>query len=85
MQQAWHVQRVANRAQRQMRGGERHAQVGGDEHHHGQRRSRALGDVFGMAGKGDTRLVDQAFLHRRSHHGAEFAGKAAIDGAIDQR
>ena len=35
-----------------MRGRERHAQDSGGEHHHGQRRARALGEVFGVAGEG---------------------------------
>jgi hypothetical protein len=68
-----------------VRGRKCHPQLAGQQQHHRRGRVRALGDVLGVAGKGDTGLVEQALLYRRGHHRAEFSGQAAIDRAIDQR
>ena len=45
--------------------------------------ARALGEILGMAGEHDARIVDHAFLHRRGHHGVELAAQAAVDRAIE--
>ncbi len=65
-----------------MRGGERHAQAAADQHHHHMRGARALGQVLGVAGEVDARVVDHAFLDRRGHHRVVFAAQATVDRAV---
>ncbi|MNN28621.1 hypothetical protein D3C81_1422000 [compost metagenome] len=86
------VECVRHRAQRQVGGGQRHAQhgvvVGGlraGQHHHHARHGGALGQVFGVAGERHARVVDRALLHRRGDHRRVFAGLQAVDGGIEQR
>ena len=45
--------------ERQVRRRERHAQPAADQQHHGQRRPRRFGEVFGVAGERDARVVDR--------------------------
>jgi hypothetical protein len=68
-----------------MRGGERDAQAAAHEHHHHVDTARLLGEVFRVAGKRNSRVVDDALLHRRRDHRGIFAGEAAPHRAIEQR
>ena len=73
---------IADRAQRQVRGGQRHAQRARGQQHDRVRRMRARREVFGVAGEVHAGVVDDALLHRRRDHGGELATQAAVDGAI---
>ena len=42
-----------------------------DQHHHHLRGAGLLGKKFGVAGEGNTGIVDYAFVHRRSDHAGE--------------
>ena len=85
LQQSGRAQCIADGSQRQVGGGERHAQTPCHQHHDRKRRVGACGDVFGVTHEGEARLDDEALLHRCGDAGAEFAGEAAVHGAIDQR
>ena len=70
----------------QVRGGERHAQAAA------QASiittcvcARLLGKEFGVAGKGDAGVVDDALLHRRGDHGVVFAREAASEREVEHR
>ncbi|MNS97900.1 hypothetical protein D3C72_1322490 [compost metagenome] len=96
LQQQRDGKRIRHRAQRQVGGGQRHAQHGAvvrglraGQHHHHARHAGAVGQVFGMAGEGDAGVVDGALLHRRRDHcgipGRGLAARAAAaDGGIEQ-
>jgi hypothetical protein len=61
----------------------RDAQPAADQHHH-DRRAGALGEVLGVTGERNAGVVDDAFLHRRGHHGLVFAGQTALHRPIEQ-
>jgi len=44
----------------------------------------ALPQIFGVAGEGDTGIVDYALVNRRRDDGVEFPGDGAIDRAIHE-
>jgi hypothetical protein len=68
--------------QRQMRGGERHAQSAADEHHDHVRRLGARGEVLGVAGEREPGVVYHRLVHRRRYHRVELARKATLRCAI---
>ncbi len=55
------------------------------QHHHDARRSGALGQVFGVAGKRNARVVDDALLHRRCDDCIVFTGHRTADRPIERR
>ncbi|MOA16755.1 hypothetical protein D3C78_1369850 [compost metagenome] len=64
-----------------MSGDQRDAQSSGGQHHHYLGCVGQLGEEFGVAGEGDSALVDHALVHRRGDHSGEVAVQAALAGA----
>ena len=89
LNQAIDAQGIGHGAQRQMGGGERHAQhARGDRGARGQHHDHALDaatrcQVFGMAGEGRSGIVDDALVHRRGHDRGVAAGACAVDGFVE--
>ena len=69
---------------RQMGGGQSHAQAAAGQHHHHLTGAAFFGQVFGVAGKGDAGIVENAFIQRRSHQRGKFARVHALIGAVEQ-
>ena len=71
---------VGHGPQRQVGGGQRHAQAGAGEHHH----RMAAGDLrqeLGVAAEGDARIVDDPLVHRAGDQRRIAALQAAKGGA----
>ena len=63
-----------------MRGGQSHAHPAADQHHHDLRCAGLLGQKFGVAGKRNTRIVDDALVHGGGRHAGELAALATLQG-----
>jgi hypothetical protein len=83
------VERAGHVLQRDVDRGGHDAQVGAGEHHHHAVDARQMGEILGMAGKGEARPVDQRLLvdgsggqRRRlaAHHQVHGAGDDGDDG-----
>jgi hypothetical protein len=80
---AVHRQRISHLPQRQVGGGERHAQAVRHQQHHHLRGPAAGGEVLGVAAEGDAGVVDDALVERGGDHRVEAAFEAAPDGVIE--
>ena len=69
---------IGHFAQRQMCRRQRHAHAATGQHHHHQRCMRLFGEEFGVSGKGNARIIDDALVHGCGDHAGEFAGQAAL-------
>jgi hypothetical protein len=69
--------------ERQVGGGEGHAQAAAHQHHHHQRGGGGFGEVFGVARKRHAGLADDALVHRRGDHAGKLARLAAGDGPVE--
>ena len=69
---------------RQVGGGQRHAQAAAGEHHHHLAGAAFFGQVFGVAGKRNAGIVENAFVQRRGHQRGKFARLHALIGAVEQ-
>ena len=73
---------IRHRAQRQVRGHQRHPQAVGGEHHHHLFGVGQIGQKLGVAGEGNACLIDHALVHRGGDHGGKVAVDAALGGAL---
>ncbi|MNM87539.1 hypothetical protein D3C81_997220 [compost metagenome] len=76
--QAFRGDGVGYIAQGQVSGHQGHTQAASGQHHHHLRGAGEVGEEFGMAGKGDTALVDHTLVHGRGDH----PGKMPIQAAL---
>ena len=60
------------------------AQATAGQHHHHPTRARPLGQVFGMAGEGNTGIVDHPLVHRRRDHRGKFSTPATGQSPVEQ-
>ena len=75
---------IGHFAQGQVGRRQRHAQTAADEHHHDSLCAAMLGQIFGVAGKRKTGIVDDALVHRRGDDGVIRAVQAAGEGDVEQ-
>ena len=76
---------VAHGPERQVGGGERHAQLARGQHHHHARAVRALCEKFGVTAEAHAGVVDHSLVHRRGDDGVELPAEGARHGALRQR
>ena len=69
---------IRHLAQRQVRCRQRDTHSAAAQHHYYLRGMCLLGEKFGVSGKGNARIVDDALVHRRGDHAGEFAGQATL-------
>ena len=85
--QTLHRNRRRHRLQSQMRGGECDTQesvIGfTSQHHHHMLSTSFFSQIFGMATKSNTRLIQNAFLYRRGNNRIDLALQRCFDGAIE--
>ncbi len=65
-----------------MSGHQRHAQLAAEQQHDRQRRAGSSREIFGVADERVAGVHERALLHRRGHHGGEFAVHTAVAGAV---
>ena len=70
--------RICYRTQRQMSGYQANAQTVGSQHHDDLIRTGQLLQKLGMAGKGNTGVIDDALVGRRGNHCSKQAVKTAL-------
>ena len=72
---------IADRLQRQVRCRQRHAQFFRCQHHHHFCRARTFFKEFGMPGKWNAGVVNNAFVHRPGDQCGKFTAQTAVAGA----
>ena len=78
------IQGIGHRTQGQVGGGQGHAQTASGQHHYHLLGVAFGGQVFGVAAKRHSGIVDNALVYRRGNHGGKFTGRHACISRIKQ-